>query len=295
MKNSINRLYRDSFFKYIFGNEKYKQNTLDLYNTLNGTHYTNPDDVEFITLEDVFFINMKNDVGFMICNEMVLWENQTEDNRNIPYRFFQYAAEEYKKLLVSRHLDPAKNVNLHLPGVVCIMFYSGSRYADGAVLKLSDVVEGKTSIEVSVMVYNIGERIDTLKECASAASYARIISEINRLRKEGTPREEAVNDVLKSVPKDDVLYTIIHQEYDAVVKMLGYEYTLEDFKQNSYEKGRVEGREEGIEEGELRKQTATIIRMLTMQYSLPQIIAISDADEETIRMIAKENGLTIHE
>ena len=137
------------------------------------------------------------------------------------------------------------------------------------------------------MAYNTCERIDTLKECASAASYARIISEINRLRKEGTPRDEAVNDVLKSVPKEDVLYTIIHQEYDAVVKMLGYEYTLEDFKQNNYEKG--------IKEGELRKQTATIIRMLTMQYSLPQIIAISDADEETIRTIAKENGLTINE
>ena len=291
MKNSINRLYRDSFFKYVFGNEKYKQNTLDLYNTLNETHYTNPDDVEFITLEDVFFINMKNDVGFMICNEMVLWENQTEDNRNIPYRFFQYAAEEYKKLLVSRHLDPAKNVNLHLPGVVCIMFYNGSRYADGEVLRFSDLVEGKTSIEVSVMVYNIGERIDTLKECASAASYARIISEINRLRKEGTPREEAVNDVLRSVPKEDVLYTIIHQEYDAVVRMLGYEYTLEDFKQNNYEKGREEGREEG----ELRKQTVTIIRMLENHETMEKIICYSEADEETIRTIAKENGLTIHE
>ena len=137
------------------------------------------------------------------------------------------------------------------------------------------------------MAYNTGERIDTLKECASAASYARIISEINRLRKGGTPRDEAVNDVLRSVPKEDVLYTIIHQEYDAVVKMLGYEYTLEDFKQNNYEKGREEGRDE--------KTTEVIIRMLTMQYSLPQIIAISDADEETIRTIAKENGLTIHE
>ena len=86
------------------------------------------------------------------------------------------------------------------------------------------------------------------------------------------------------LPKEYVLYTIIHQEYDAVVKMLGYEYTLEDFKQNNYEKGREEGRDE--------KTTEVIIRMLTMQYSLPQIIAISDADEETIRTIAKENGLT---
>ena len=148
-------------------------------------------------------------------------------------------------------------------------------------------MEGKTSIEVSVMVYNIGERIDTLKECASAASYARIISEINRLRKEGTPRDEAVNNVLRSVPKEDVLYTIIHQEYDAVVKMLGYEYTLEDFKQNNYEKG--------IKEGELRKQTATIIRMLEDHETMEKIICYSEADEETIRTIAKENGLTIHE
>ena len=38
--------------------------------------------------------------------------------------------------------------------------------------------------------------------------------------------------------------------------------------------------------------TEVIVRMLTMQYSLTQIIAISDADEETIRTIAKENGLT---
>ena len=141
------------------------------------------------------------------------------------------------------------------------------------------------------MAYNIGERIDTLKECASAASYARIISEINRLRKEGTPRDEAVNNVLKSVPKEDVLYTIIHQEYDAVVKMLGYEYTLEDFKQNNYEKGREEGREEGRDE----KTTEVIISMLEDHETMERIIRYSKADEETIRTIAKENGLTIHE
>ena len=125
--------------------------------------------------------------------------------------------------------------------------------------------------------------------------FNQLIGAINHLRKEGTPRDEAVNNVLRSVPKEDVLYTIIHQEYDAVVKMLGYEYTLEDFKQNNYEKGREEGREEGIEEGELRKQTATIIRMLENHETMEKIICYSEADEETIRKIAKENGLTIHE
>ena len=85
------------------------------------------------------------------------------------------------------------------------------------------------------------------------------------------------------LPKEDVLYTVIHQEYDAVVRMLGYEYTLDDFKQNSYEKGRDE------------KTTEVIISMLEDHETMERIIRYSKADEETIRTIAKENGLTIHE
>ena len=67
-----NRIYKDSLFKHVFANEKYKQFTLDLYNTLNQTDYTDPDAIEFITLEDVFYINVKNDAGFIIFNNMVL-------------------------------------------------------------------------------------------------------------------------------------------------------------------------------------------------------------------------------
>ena len=74
-----------------------------------------------------------------------------------------------------------------------------------------------------------------------------------------------------------------------MVRMLGYEYTLEDLKQNNYEKGR----EEGLKEGEDEMTTVVIIRMLSMQYSLPQIIAISNADEKTVRTVAKENGLAV--
>ena len=41
-----NREYKDRLFRFIFGNEANKQWTLSLYNAVNGSHYTNADDVE---------------------------------------------------------------------------------------------------------------------------------------------------------------------------------------------------------------------------------------------------------
>lgn len=41
--------YKDRLFKFIFGNPENKQWTLSLYNAINGTDYTNPDDIQFNT------------------------------------------------------------------------------------------------------------------------------------------------------------------------------------------------------------------------------------------------------
>ena len=60
------RLIRVKVFKLLFGNETYKENTLALYNALNGTSYTNVDDVNIYTIEDVIYIDMKNN-GIHIC------------------------------------------------------------------------------------------------------------------------------------------------------------------------------------------------------------------------------------
>ena len=38
-----NREYKDRVFKLIFGNEERKDLTLSLYNAVNGSNYTNPE------------------------------------------------------------------------------------------------------------------------------------------------------------------------------------------------------------------------------------------------------------
>ena len=55
---------RDRLFIAIFGKdtERSKRWRLDLYNTLNGTNYTDPDALKLNTIENVIFVTMYNDV-----------------------------------------------------------------------------------------------------------------------------------------------------------------------------------------------------------------------------------------
>ena len=59
----VNRQYKDRLFKRVFEN---KEDLLSLYNAINGTDYSNVDDLEVNTLEDWIFMSMKNDVSFLI-------------------------------------------------------------------------------------------------------------------------------------------------------------------------------------------------------------------------------------
>ena len=52
---------------------------MSLYNALNMSHYENPDDLEIITLDNALFLQMKNDVAFLInTNEMCLIEHSKD-------------------------------------------------------------------------------------------------------------------------------------------------------------------------------------------------------------------------
>ncbi len=80
-----NDKYKDTLFKYIFNDPQF---ALPLVNALMNTSYTDPSDIHITTLEDVLHIGMKNDVSLLIDSKMVLFEQQSTPNRNMPYRQF---------------------------------------------------------------------------------------------------------------------------------------------------------------------------------------------------------------
>ena len=104
-QNKSNRKYQDSLFRFLFGTQRNREFTLSLYNTLNHTDYTNADDIEFVTLnDDMFFVNMKNDVGFIIHDQLNLWEAQSGWNENIPPRNLLYCNDEIRRNMLNRIL-----------------------------------------------------------------------------------------------------------------------------------------------------------------------------------------------
>ena len=63
------REYKDRLFRFIFS---YKENALSLYNAINGTDYDDPDALTFVTLDDVIYMNMKNDLAFILSPDMTV-------------------------------------------------------------------------------------------------------------------------------------------------------------------------------------------------------------------------------
>ena len=78
-----NSEHKDRLFKFIFGNEKRKHLTLSLYNAISGKNYTNPDDIELNTIDDVLYMGMKNDLSFLIDWNLNIFEHQSTYNPNM--------------------------------------------------------------------------------------------------------------------------------------------------------------------------------------------------------------------
>ena len=54
----VKRKYKDQLFRFVF---REKKELLQLYNAINGSHYSNPEDLNITTMEDVIYVGMKND------------------------------------------------------------------------------------------------------------------------------------------------------------------------------------------------------------------------------------------
>ena len=68
-KIRANRTYKDSVFRMLF---RSKAALLGLYNALNGTDYRDPEQLTVTTLENAIYMNMKNDISFLLDVRLML-------------------------------------------------------------------------------------------------------------------------------------------------------------------------------------------------------------------------------
>ncbi len=272
------REYKDRFFKYLFGNEKYKQFTLDLYNALNETNYTDPEAIMFNTLEEVLFIHMRNDVSFMIRNEVNLWEQQSADNGNIPLRQLLYYTELIQRDLRKKGRNPLHTSRRYkIPFPRFYAFYNGTaKKAEEEYLYLKDSFEDtdknkEPSVSVSVKCINIntegGSHI-LLEACRPLMEYSSLMEQI-RDRKDMIGLDEAITETLKQVPESYVIHDAVMAALEEIRDMLLAEFDEEQYRrevaeegyEEGFEKGLEKGRSEGINEGSQKERRNTIYRM----------------------------------
>lgn len=70
--HKIDKKYKDRLFRLIFQDKK---DLLELYNAINNSDYTNPEDLTITTIEDVVYMGMKNDLSFLIDDVLNLYEH----------------------------------------------------------------------------------------------------------------------------------------------------------------------------------------------------------------------------
>lgn len=135
----INREYKDNVFRILYRDDKERQ--MELYNAVSGRNYTDAAALQVVTLKHAIYMGMKNDLAFIVSDDLHLYEHQSTINPNMPLRFLHYISKEYEGWIESRRLYGSKPIKLQVPYFT--VFYNGTEeYPERHILKLSDLFKG---------------------------------------------------------------------------------------------------------------------------------------------------------
>ena len=259
----------------LFGEAK---EALSLYNNLNGTNYTDASILEFNTLENAIYMGMKNDLSFLVMEQMHLYEQQSTYTPNMPLRDLFYVADLLQKFVKDKSLYSSKQIKLPTPHFV--VFYNGlQKLPEKQELKLSDSFEVQTDspeLELKVQNLNINPGMnEELKEkCPALKEYVIYVERIRSYVKT-LPLEEAVEKAIDDCIKENVLRDFLTKQRAEVFKMSIYEYDeerelklmLADERELGIQQGIQQGVQQGIqvvismskEQGSTREKTIELL------------------------------------
>ncbi|MBQ8632098.1 MAG: hypothetical protein IJ420_00665 [Lachnospiraceae bacterium] len=258
MAATVNKKYKDRLFRLLFGNESYKENTLALYNALNGTSYTNADDVTIYTIDDVIYIDMKNDVAFILDSDLSLWEQQSTHNPNMPLRGLMYFGKLYDKYITDTNKNVYRKKLVTIPTPKYVVFYNGVEQRPAVEkLRLTDAFiheDRSGAFEWTATVINLNHpNLDSrLLACKVLADYTTFVRKVQEYKLENN-LEEAINRAVNECIKEGILKDILLLHKAEVIELVLTEFNKELYeqglKEDAWEEGLEEGRAAGMKEG----------------------------------------------
>lgn len=289
----FNRRYKDVLFRHLFRD---KQDLLDLYNALNGSTYKNPEELEVITMEDLIFMKMKNDLSFIVGSQLNLYEHQSTWNPNMPLRGLLYFAQQFEGLVSARGDDIYGKGRIELPTPMYIVFYNGSDMnRDNLMLYLSDSFSagrGRGCLECTCLVLNInrGYNRALMDKCHRLWEYSELSCEVEENIGKGMRREEAVQTAIDTCIERGILKDILLAEKGMVLHMLLTEYDEKKHLKNTFEEGRKEGLEEGIGKGIEKKLIDQVNKKILKGKTISEIADELEEEISVIEQIVSRHG-----
>ena len=265
----IQRKHKDKLFTKLFGDPDNKENLLSLYNALNDRNYTDIEDLEINTIDDVIYMGRKNDVSCIVDAHMNLFEHQSTYNPNMPLRGMIYVAKLYEKYIEQYELNIYSEKLAKIPTPRYFVLYNGTKdMPERMDLKLSDAFvhpDEATGIEFTATMINInyGRNKDLMAACRTLEEYAIFVDRVRRYVKHNMSPSEietAVDRAVDECIKEGVLTGFLSKHRAEVRDMILTDYdeekTMEmlkrEFREDGYSEGLQVGYDKGARDGEQR-------------------------------------------
>lgn len=281
------REHKDRVFRMIY---KDPEKALELYNGMNKSNYTNPDDLMITTLDNALYLSMKNDVSYVLYDQLLLYEHQSTVNPNMPLRDLFYVSDVYSKLTVNMNLYSSTLQKIPEPHF--FVFYNGTDpFPERKTWKLSDAYEHPSeepALELVTEVLNINKGFnEELKDqCRTLREYMIFVDTVRDYTKK-MPFKEAMAAAIEYCVRNNVLAEFLKANKAEVLKVSIYEYDAEKHMAMERDEAEERGEERGrkLERPETIKLMKTVLKLHKEGKSEKEIVKECNVTVEEVRMM----------
>ena len=181
-------------------------------------------------LENAIYMNVHNDISFVIANQIQMYEHQSTVPINMPLRDLFYIADILQKTVADKTIYGSRP--LMIPNPDFVVFYNGEKtLAERMELKLSDnfiIPTDNPALELRVTILNINDGMnEELKEkCPALKQYMQYVNRVRKYSKE-TDLKSAVTRAVDECICEGILKDFLIKQKAEVIKMSIYEFDEE--------------------------------------------------------------------
>ena len=253
------RNYKDSLFRHIFN---HKARLRNLYEALSGRK-VNASDIHINTLRGTFFSDIKNDISFRVQGRLVvLIEQQSSWNPNMPLRFLWYLAKLYRRQVPRDMQYHIKLVPLETPEFY-VLYNGRETEPPYQVLRLEDAFEetpaGDSLLRLDVPCYNVNATPgnELLDRCYELRSYSVFVAKVRESKDSGMTLDDAIIAAMRYCITHDLMADYFKENESEVLDMVSTKWdwnealrvAREDAAEMAAHEAHEEGRKEGRKEG----------------------------------------------